>query len=463
MSYLYYPNLDLFVYSLREGLGYSDLDIQENQRLFWQLLPDELEKYRTGCFDEEENTGTPHYLELLKLTPHQQEVCQFKEVNAAESPPVRGYYYPVRLFDTYGLMVDCYLGYQAPSQSQNFLPETEKFEAKSSIARLKKYVATFPNHFMDSEVYLGKTWMISGCIDPQINPKSMVAELYEGLGLGKFDPKTCQWGKFLGVECCEIYQPPPQWKERDQEVHVLFFFFPNLDKNREFSGFYKTWMELFLYHHKMNWAYWQTRKLKRKMMMGYGESFEIAKTLRDLKLLELEEKLQKTTETLSDYVDNISYFGIQPYTIRTNFTNYKNCLKELQENPDTDLSLLSQFATIVKEKYLPQTEGDRQTLHQGLRVLENLLQSIRGKIQIEQTKIQQEQIESDRQLNTTIQILGTGLAGCSITATILSTQIKKPEPKWEMYWQQVTGIVVIILLLTVGLLALEAKRSERKK
>lgn len=456
MSYLYCPNLDLFVYSLREGLGYSDFDIQENQRLFWQLLPDELEKYRQGCFDEEENTRTPHYLELLKSTPHQQEFALFKQPNSSEMPPIQGYYYPVRLSDSYGLILDCYLANQEPTEWGKFPPETEKFAAKESIARLKRYADNFPDGFIESEVYLGKTWMISGCLDPQINPKSMVAELYEGLELGEFDPKTCQWGTFLGVDCCEIYQAPPQWKERDKEIHVLFFFFPDLDKFDEFSGFYKTWMELFLYHHKMNWAYWQTRELKRKMMTGYGESFDIAQTLRNLSLLQLEETLQTTTEKLSDYVDNISYFGIQPYTIRTNFTNYKNCLKELEQNPDTDLSFISQFATIVKEKYLPQTEGDRQTLHQGLRVLENLLQSIRGKIQIEQTKSQQEQIESDRQLNTTIQVLGTGIATGSIIAAIVSTQVKKPET--PMHWGSALSLSLLPILFATLVFILRSRK-----
>jgi len=461
MTDVYCPNLDLFVYSLREGLGYRDADIEENQGLFWQLLPDEVQTYREDLFLAEKKTATPHYLELLNCTPHQQEVCVFKEPNSSEFPPVQGYYYPVRLYDTYGLMIDCYLAAQDPSTMGKFPPETERFEAQSSVARLKNYAAHFPDNFIDSEVYLGKTWMISGCIDPKINPKSMVAELYEGLELGKFDSKTCRWGKFLGVECCEIYQPPPQWKERDQEIHVLFFFFPDLDKFDQFSGFYKTWMELFHYHHKMNWAYWQTRELKRRMMVRYGESFEIAKTLRDLTLLELEEKLQKTTETLSDYVDNISYFGIQPHTIATNLTNYEDCLQELQNYPETDLGFLAQFASIVKKKYLPQIESDRQTLHQGLRVLENLLQSIRGKIQIEQTKSQQEQIESDRQLNETIQVFGTGIAFASVTAAIASTQVKDPEPPALS-----SGEAFGLSLLMGALAALGMAwfvRSERKK
>ena len=420
MTDLYYPNLDLFVYSLREGLGYKNSDIRENQRLFWKLLPDELEKQRDLSFEREETTATPHYLELLKGSDDGDEVYELKEKNASESPPIQGYYYPVRLADSYGLMLDCYLAHQPPSETDKVPAETEKFPAKSSIARLKAYAETIldkarMSSTYTSELYLGKTWTISGCLDPEINPKGIITELYEGLGFGKLDAESCQWGTFLGVDCCEIYRAPLQWKVRDKEIHILFFFFPDLEKANEFSGIYKTWMELFHYHHKMNWAYWQTRDLKRKMMENYGQSFAIAKTLPNLSLSQLEQKLQETTEILSNYAYNISYFKIQPHTINTNLHNYQSCLQELQQHPETDLSFLANFADNVKTKYLAQIEVDRQTLSEGLRVLENLLQSIRGKIQIEQTK-------GDRELNETLQVLqifGAGLAVSGITATLV--------------------------------------------
>jgi hypothetical protein len=152
-------------------------------------------------------------------------------------------------------------------------------------------------------------------------------------------------------------------------------------------------------------------------------------------------------------VDNISYFGIQPHTIATNLTNYEDCLQELQNYPETDLDFIAQFASIVKKKYLPQIESDRQTLHQGLRVLENLLQSIRGKIQIEQTKSQQEQIESDRQLNTTIQVFGTGLASASIAAAILSTQVRQPPTnadKWHWGGALIASLAIGLLFAAIA-------------
>ncbi|MDJ1183728.1 hypothetical protein [Roseofilum casamattae] len=470
MTDLFYPNLDVFVYSLREGLGYSNSDIQENQRLFWQLLPEELQEQRETSFTQEENTATPHYLELLELNESREPVRHFKQEKQehSESPPIQGYYYPVRLWDTYGLMLDCYLANAEPIATANVFPETEHFPGKSSIQRLNNYAQKILDRAntsttYTSELYLGKTWIVSGGVSSNTNLENLVNELCQGLELGNIDSKHCQWGEFLGVDCCEVYQQPPQWKERDKEIHVLFFFFPNLEKFGEFSGFYKTWMELFHYHHKMNWAYWQTRDLKRKMMAGYGESFAIAKTLRDLSLSQLEEKLQKTTETLSDYVDNLSYLGIQPHTIKTNLTNYQSCLQELQKKSQTDLPFLAKFSDNVKKKYLPQIERDRQSLSQGLRVLENLLQSIRSKIQLEQTK-------SDRELNETLKVLqvfGAGLAVSSITATLVSTQVKEPTrspapelPGWP-FWYAILWTVVMGCFATIGVV-LGFKRKRKK-
>jgi hypothetical protein len=466
MAKFYYPNLDLLVYSLREGLGYSRPNIEENHRLFWQLLPESLQDLQAKAFSNEETARTTAYLELLLLGGYQSHADTFGLEKTTEIPSFRGFYIPVRLSDAYSLLVNCSLCKQEPQETDEFLPEREACSVVSSLKKLKHYYEKSvkldrlnpcpdgtEDHCKTPSPYLGKTWMISACIDFQADRDSIIQEICQVFGLDNWDATTQVWGKFLGAQSCEIYQPPPQWKSLDQTVHILVLLFPNVKQFCNFYQSYPTWMKLFHYHNKINWAYWQTRELKRRMMVRYGESFEIAKTLRDLNLLELEEKLQKTTETLSDYVDNISYFGIQPHTIATNLTNYEDCLQELQNYPETDLDFIAQFASIVKKKYLPQIESDRQTLHQGLRVLENLLQSIRGKIQIEQTKSQQEQIESDRQLNTTIQVFGTGLASASIAAAILSTQVRQPPTnadKWHWGGALIASLAIGLLFAAIA-------------
>ncbi|MDJ1175210.1 hypothetical protein [Roseofilum capinflatum] len=476
MAKFYYPNLDLFVYSLREGLGYSQTNIEENHRLFWQLLPKSLQDLQAKAFTNEETARTTAYLELLLLGGYQSNAYTFCPEETTELRFFRGSYTPVRLSDAYSLLVNCSLCKQEPQETDEFLPEREASSVVSSLQELKHYheksvKLDFLNpcpdgtedHCKTPSPYLGKTWLISACIDFQADRDSIIQEIYEVFGLENWDATTQVWGEFLGAQSCEIYEPPPQWKSLDQTVHILVLLFPNVRQFCQFYQSYPTWIKLFHYHNKINWAYWQTRELKRRMMVRYGESFEIAKTLRDLTLLELEKKLQKTTETLSDYVDNISYFGIQPHTIATNLTNYEDCLQELQQNSETDLEFLAQFASIVKKKYLPQIESDRQTLHQGLRVLENLLQSIRGKIQIEQTKSQQEQIQSDRQLNETIQVFGTGLAAASIAAAVLSTQVQQPQTnqdKW--HWGGALSVSLLIGFL-IGAIASLIVKSKRKK
>ncbi len=53
---------------------------------------------------------------------------------------------------------------------------------------------------------------------------------------------------------------------------------------------------------------------------------------------------------------------------------------------DTDLKYLENFPQLVKQKYKIQVEQDHTNLSVGLKIAEDLINTIRGIIEIEQTK-----------------------------------------------------------------------------
>ncbi len=66
---------------------------------------------------------------------------------------------------------------------------------------------------------------------------------------------------------------------------------------------------------------------------------------------------------------------------------------------------------------------------------ENVMRTLEAVINLQQT-------ESDRQLNTTIQVFGTGLTTASITAAILSTQVQKPT--YELPWWSALSLSLFV-------------------
>ncbi len=91
MADLIYPNLFLFLYDLRESLGESPEDLEKNRQIFASKLPENLHNVLfklDGVIETE-------YLELLT-----QRIEYFRD-----DIPDEGYYYPVRLNDTYGLLI----------------------------------------------------------------------------------------------------------------------------------------------------------------------------------------------------------------------------------------------------------------------------------------------------------------------------------------------------------------------
>jgi len=448
MTELIYPTINLFLYDLRDGIGQNPEEIANNHNKFKQKL---LENIRDSLlqFDTEFDA---EYVELLGS----QKIERFK----ASGGLYEWYYYPVRLGDTYGLLLDCSINNQVTPYPVNCLAD---LKAQIDI-KLKSQPAS-----------IGQTWMVTGHLpnNSSRTSESVAQACYNALmPNGNWQQDFQGQGHLLGGTLFELWRYrlsmkedtrsslPPNLQSIQENHHVIIALYPDAIAHHKAAQFNFDWMRLFCYRNKILWAYAQSRYLKQQLKADF---VPLQKGITDLrkvsypKLKLLTPILEEAQDTLSRYSINISYFDYQLRNIEINLDNYKKRLVTLQEKAERetvnsllpkdlasliqnpaitslisnsalspflsqftnsqgllDLKLLEKFSNDVEDKYLRQVQKDYENLSPGEKLLEGLMNSINSV----RSLIEIDQQERDRNLQSTVAILGVGLAGGSIVASV---------------------------------------------
>ncbi|MBD2211183.1 hypothetical protein H6G27_14985 [Nostoc linckia FACHB-104] len=424
MTEIVYPTLDIFVYQLRNGLGDTDEQIKNNHSRFWQNLP---EKIKVDLASETE-ADNPEYTKLLGLLNQGiKQNLSIKDnyyIQSFTDAQLEGYYYPVRLYDTYGLLFDCSINDRNHPQPM------------SAIKKLAAETATKKGN-------LGKSCMISGYFSSATkpDPEALANEAYQELANREW--QNPEAGKFLGASLFEVWKAPQKWQSVEAEnSHVLIVFYPNLWTMEVAAEFYGDWLRLLCARNKIIWEYCYSQQLTRNLQEEFKLITDKAKTIKSCypsdkngkltqkQLQELQTILSNSISIVSEYATKLSYLEILKSAIETNLQAYQKYLvdienkaknKQKQDNQlgDTDLKCLESFIATVKQKYQVQVEQDHISLSVGLKVAEDLINTIRGIVEIEQAK-------RDRTLNNTIAIASVGLATSQIASAVILAA--KPEP-----------------------------------
>ncbi|MEA5574075.1 hypothetical protein [Calothrix sp. UHCC 0171] len=427
MKEIIYPTLDLFIYQFRNGLGDSDEQIRENHKDFWQNLPDKIKVN----LDAEVKGENPEYIKLLEelIEPSTKKQFNIQDnhyyfKDTSDTYKLEGYYYPIRLYDTYGLIFDC------------SIDDRKNPQPIDVFKNLKQQGATKSGN-------VGKTWMVSGSLVPGIKPEpeDIAKETYQILtGIECQKPEQ---GKFLGATVFEIWKPPQKWLNVEQEnVHVLVILYPNLWNMEVAAEFYGDWLRLFNMRNKIIWEYAYSRQLTTELKAIFQTVSENINRVNKInygfanqkisqqELQELQKILSQSIATLSDYASKLSYLEILRLAIDNNLQNYQSFIKDIEDKAkekqqndstlgDTNLQCLEKFTKTVKTKYKVQIQQDCASLSASLRIIEDLTNTVRGIIEIEQTK-------RDRSLERTFQVLGTAFGGGAIVSGVVTQHIDKP-------------------------------------
>ncbi|MBD1920117.1 hypothetical protein H6F77_03165 [Microcoleus sp. FACHB-831] len=409
MDNIIYPTVDLFLYDLGEGLGQPTTNITSNRRRFCQKIYPDLEKTDAKAF-------------LDKLEEAEKSDKDFLPLGGiALASDLDGYYYPLLLRDTYALHVD----FSGSKTNKEDEPQPIK-----NLADLKQIILSKIDPQPDAGKWrgtIGETWLIWGQLtDAQQNSKQVAEECYKQLA-PKAEGIISKANQLLGGTLYEFNQH----SSSQETSHILVWLFPPGEDLKllktKVSEVYFDFIRLFCYRNKINWAYRESRQIKEdlkdKYRLGRESIINFTKQTNShsYSLDTLRENLTDNLDAISNYTDSLIRLNAQSVTIKVNLDNYRKRLKMLAKKDDNNLlKSLAEFRNYALEKYLSQIESDSANLTPGLTLLENLIRTIQGIIDIEQTK-------SDRALNYTIAIASFGLGLSGVTATIISTQLASPK------------------------------------
>ncbi|NEP82841.1 MAG: hypothetical protein F6K17_05100 [Okeania sp. SIO3C4] len=401
------PTIDLFLYDLRNSLGDNEKDIEEKRQYFYQKFhPTVQEKLKQDGQDNNQDIEV-EYVPLLKsiYTPLY-----------PNSSGEDGYYYPVRLGDSYGLLLEV----AAPEKKtpEHFGELRTKVEQK-----LGENTAT-----------LGQTWMLSTYLpnSSETTPEEIeeiAKKCYKAIFPNGQEIEFKGKGEFIGAKIFEysdnrLKQQTVKLTDKEitaivQNQHIIIAIYPDQETFYKLSKFYRDWIGLFYYHHKIIWAYGQTRTLSNQIKNTFSqiqtkiESIEANITAGKKqvnKLEEISDFLNQFQVIIYKYTQNLNNLKFQQGTIEINLSNYDKRLQTLHKRArekvtinKTTIEFFEEFSQLVNEKYLLQITRDLQNFDQGLKLLEGNINPIRSQVEIEKAK-------NDRTFQELISVVGTAVA-----------------------------------------------------
>ncbi|MEH1999317.1 MAG: hypothetical protein V7L00_11305 [Nostoc sp.] len=392
MSDLIYPTLDLFLYALKTSLNTTDAETEKNKAAFLAQFPSDTQ------FNDP-NVET-EYLEITHPT----------QINfISPNKTLEGYYYPVRLNDTYGLQIDCSINNQ-----------TETQPAKS-FTILKTEIEQKLNQEL---AIIGKTWLLSGWLpeNSSQNPEDIAKDCYYALF------KDAYWqpekGTFLGGKVFEIWrsQNINQSQEKvtshsnNHEHHVIIAIYPHRESAEKAAEFYKDWMGLFCYRSKIAWAYWQSRLVKESLLNHYKQIEENRKITNQINSRQEKQNITTSRKILNN-IDNILQqytidllnLSFQKQIIEINLSNYQLRLALIKEKAgqNNQLDFLEKFNELANKKYLPQIIKDIENMQLGLQLLEDTINATRSRVEVEKS-------EREHNFQELVAVAGAGIATVSL-------------------------------------------------
>ncbi|MEO0406004.1 MAG: hypothetical protein AAF289_01510 [Cyanobacteria bacterium P01_A01_bin.135] len=421
MSQVLYPNVDLFLYDLHDGLGVSRGQLGQSRRRFWQRI------YGNGRLTD---------AKLAELQSTEKSFSGYVELLGSErfedfSDDLEGYYYPVKLGDTYALQVNC-AG-----------KKDTAWEALPLVTKLRQTKKIVLEHTQNIPGGIGQNWLVwAQLTEPHQDPVEVAKDCCTALDVipsanWQFDLK----GKGSHQEAMLF-----EFERRDEILdgsndnrYVLVCLFPHYfsqDEIAEFlNQFYRDLIYLFYYRNKILWAYEQSCQIKDKLKDCSGVIQKIIKSLptyvaaSSLDLKQLQIDLSTALQVSHLYETSLGYLQDHLFTIKINTGNYSDRILELAKldtdkdaerareklsDPDS-LGFLKRFGDFAERNCLGQIQVDYEALSAGLKPLDNFIRAVEGITEIEKAK-------NERTFNRTVAAASVGISAASLFASSYTGQ-----------------------------------------
>ena len=456
MNVLNYLTVDLFLYDLCQGFGRGSQQAEEATQRFWQrLYPEDANGSNPvpeNAQIENADSFFSNYVELLKRG------------RKIFPDSVDGYYYPVKLGDTYALQVDS-AGERKPRENGTLQAIASPPEAIQAIS-----ADILKNRIHDQHGELGESWLVWGQLStPDQDADAAAQACYKSL----VSSQTLNWqqdligkGSFDGATLYELEQLDTFLDSQNKTHHVLICLFPAAHSKAQLQTaigkLHRHLIRLFHYRSKILWLYEQSRQLKGFLKEASDKTDRLISVLPDqmrspqIDLKALQQHLTDALAISHLYETRLGYLKELFTAISTNLASYRDRTARMSATDETaDLVFLDRFVNLSEEKFLRQIQSDSAAFDSALKPLGNFIQTIQGITDIERT-------QNERVLNQTVAIAGVGISAASLAASSIGDRADSLMQAWRPVpanqppsvtnlW--LSAALVLTVSLAIGILA----------
>jgi hypothetical protein len=365
------PTLNLFTYTLKQGLGVEESETRKIYQGFLAGLSEQLHAKLNVSFASEEKRK---FLALNEV-----EVADLAFTGNLSDHQVKGRYRRWNVSDNYQLLFDAAV--------------LDRYKTDEVIKLIDKLQYLAPE--LPKLQNIGQTWMVWGWLESGTDAEAEEIAKKAYKNLFKKDGNPQGSGKFLGGKVAEF------WGDKiEDNLQLLVILYPDEAAFLEWKDFYVNWLDLLCFRHKIIWAYENSLELKERLVTNYNQIVGMRNTSR-LTLSKLLEAMGK----LSEFTIDLNYLELQYSTIKVNLDKYEDKLAEIKAKarPTDDLQFLQDFCDKAKQNYPRQIKKDLDNFRPCLEILQSLTDTIRGTVEIRKA-------ESDRTFQNIVGIVGVGLS-----------------------------------------------------
>lgn len=380
---------------------------------------------------------------------------------------VKGFVHPLKLSDSYafGLNIGC------PEPNPN-----DKYQ-DIDITQLQRF---HPNCFLPNFVQssLGQTLLITAklTIAQKQEGEQFIRELADKC-VQNFIPsadrnnlRLDRYGELFGSPIFEYGNP----NQPDTYIHVIVWLFTDPETEAKFGDCYQDFLILLFYRNKIIQSYKNSRDVKMVIADDYQKiekqidkinELSTQVNLREEELKQLKTQLKELPKIALEYAQMLRDLEDYRHTIALNDRNYLDSIDRIgekiklnyQEPLNKQPIFLTQFSQRNSRYFQEQIQAKLGYFVHGSGLLDKAIASIRGIVEIEQAEI-------DRNLQTTIAVVGAGIGVAGVVAASAPYWIEEQpgvidSNKPFSFSAFATFILIIFLSLGAGLLTWKIANS----
>jgi hypothetical protein len=429
---IYAPNIHLFAFQLYKGASVNTNSLTKQDIQLWHsanyIVKNTLEHdlQLTQRIVDIANEPKGLRVELIKPSEVKQDDYSInfagKITDQNQDILIKGFVYPIRIYDSYAF----WLNLRRSEKEADNQTLTEDVD----VSLLSQFNPQNCLSLIPDKYFLGQTLLITAWItleDKQnkTNYYDIAQECLTAIFSNTNNkPEFNRQGKLFDSPIFEY----GLFSQLENYQHVIIWLFDNPQADEKLNQCYQELFDLFFFRSKVVKAFQDSRIIYQKIAAAYDE---IENTIENIKLTtaydeitieilnQLTGKLKELPQESLKYTRLLRNLKDYQNTIDINRNNYQEKLRQIKAaTQDDNLSILEKFYYQDCERFYKQINADIGYFEQGTNLLEQATASIRGIVEIEQTK-------RDRSLNNTVQILGIGLGGGAIVSGVVTQHIDK--------------------------------------